>query len=252
MPLRLCVSINALYGGVALPDSLSIVMPVFNEQDVITDVISEFTQILQKFERPEFIIINDCSTDQTEMILQSEQTRIPYLRVINLPQNRGHGPALARAFREATGELIFHCDSDRQFVAEDFWLLYQKMEKEGLDAVIGWRGKRKDPFARLVLSRLLQTFLLMLYGVLLPDSNSPFRLYRRKALDRLLLVLPEQPMIPSILMLVGAKKMNMNVGWVEVRHRARTTGKSFLRSWKIFRLCTPALREVLQFKRQLP
>lgn len=235
-----------------MPDSLSIVMPVFNEQDVIADVLSEFAQVLQRFERPEFIVVNDCSTDQTGMILQSVQTLIPYLRVINLPQNRGHGAALARAFREATGELIFHCDSDRQFVAEDFWLLYQKMEEEGLDAVIGWRGKRKDPFARLLLSRLLQTFLLLLFGVLLPDSNSPFRLYRRKALDRLLLVLPVQPMVPSILMAVGAKKMKMNVGWVEVRHRARTTGKSFLRSWKIFRLCIPAFREVLQFKRQLP
>ena len=242
---------NSALNPVKEPHSLSIVMPVFNEQDVITVVVAEFAGVLEGFEHPEFVIINDCSTDRTFSILESLRFEYPYLRLGTAPKNRGHGPTLARAYRESTGEFIFHADSDRQFLAEDFWLLWHKMKEEDLDLVIGYREDRKDPLARLVLTRLVRLFLMFLFGLQLQDSNSPFRLYRRKALDQLLTVLPEEPMIPSILMVIAAHRMGMRVGWVRVRHLARKAGKSFLRSWKIFRLCVPAVKEVLQFKRRL-
>jgi glycosyltransferase involved in cell wall biosynthesis len=226
-------------------------MPVFNEQDVIAEVVAEFAAVLEKFEHPEFVLINDCSTDDTFSILESLKAKYPYLRLGNASQNRGHGPSLARAYRESTGDYVFHADSDRQFVAEDFWLLWQKQKAEDLDLVIGYREERKDSFARLVLTRFVRAFLLMLFHLQLQDSNSPFRLYKREALNRILTLLPEEPMIPSILMVIAANKMRMRVGWVPVRHLARLTGKSFLRSWKVFRLCVPAVKEVLDFRRRL-
>ena len=233
------------------PYSLSIVMPVFNEEDVIAEVVAEFAEVLERFQRPEFVLINDCSTDRTYSILESLRSEYPYVRLGTAAQNRGHGPTLARAYRESTGEFIFHADSDRQFHAEDFWLLWQKMSEENMDLVVGYREDRKDPFARLVLTKLVRVFLFALFGVRLQDSNSPFRLYKRKALDQLLTILPEEPMIPSILMVVAAHRLGMRVGWVRVRHLARKTGKSFLRSWKVFRLCLPAVKEVLQFRTRL-
>lgn len=234
------------------PHSLSIVMPVYNEEEVIAEVVAEFAAVLEKFQQPEFIIINDCSTDRTAAVLESLQSKYPYVRLGNASQNRGHGPTLARAFRESTGEYIFHADSDRQFFAEDFWLLWQKMNEENMDLVIGCREQRKDPFARLLLTRLVRVFLLFLFGLRLQDSNSPFRLYRRRALDPILTFLPEEPIIPSILMVIAAHKLGLRIGWVRVRHLARKTGKSFLRSWKVFRLCFPAVREVILFRSNLP
>ena len=231
------------------PHSLSIVMPVFNEQEVIATVVAEFAGVLEKFRDHEFVIVNDCSTDQTLSILESLQSKYPYVRLATSQQNCGHGPTLARAYRESSGEFIFHTDSDHQFFAEDFWLLWQKMKEEQLDLVIGYREDRKDPFARLVLTRLVRVFLQFLFGVNLPDSNSPFRLCNRKALDQLLTILPAEPMIPSILMVIAAYRQGMKVGWVRVHHLARKTDKSFLRSWKIFRLCVPAVKEVLSFRR---
>lgn len=234
------------------PYSLSIVMPVFNEQDVIAEVVAEFATVLKRFQHPEFIMMNDCSTDRTQSILESLRSEYPFVRLESSTRNRGHGPTLAHAFRESTGEYIFHADSDRQFFAEDFWILWHKMQEEQMDLVIGCREDRKDPVARILLTKLVRLLLLILFRLKLPDSNSPFRLYRRKALDRILAFLPEEPMIPSILMVVAAYKLGMQVGWARVRHLARTTGKSFLRSWKVFRLCVPAAKEVFQFRARLP
>jgi len=103
------------------PHSLSIVMPVFNEQEVIATVVAEFAGVLEKFRDHEFIIVNDCSTDQTLPILESLQSQYPYMRLASSQKNCGHGPTLARAYRESSGDFIFHADSDRQFFANDFW-----------------------------------------------------------------------------------------------------------------------------------
>ena len=101
--------------------SLSIVMPVYNEQEAITKVIEDYSSVLEKIEEREFVVVNDKSTDNTLAILESLQKEHPYLRIITQPKNSGHGASLLRAYREAKGEYIFYCDSDNQFVAEDFW-----------------------------------------------------------------------------------------------------------------------------------
>lgn len=233
------------------PYSLSVVMPVFNEQDVIAKVVADYAGILKRFDKPEFVIVNDCSTDGTLSILGSLRNNYPYLRIITPPENRGHGPSLARAYRESTGDYIFHCDSDNQFMAEEFWLLWEKSRQENLDIVIGYRGRRQDPLARLLLTRLVRLFLWMFFGAAPIDSNSPFRLLTRAGLDRILPLLPENPLVPSILMTVAAYRLRMKIEWVKVTHLPRLTGKSFLRSWKIFKLCSTAVREVLSFKRRL-
>lgn len=234
-----------------IKESLSVVMPVYNEAEIIQTVIDDYGKILQLFENPELVVVNDNSTDNTLSVLTSLASRHPYLRIITLDRNRGHGPALMRAFREARNDYIFHSDSDNQFDSQDFWILWKKLKAENLDVVIGYRKQRNDSVARLLLTRLLRMFLFLTFGVRLPDSNSPFRLYTRSALNRLLPLLPEHPLIPSILMATAAVKMSLKMGWQSVQHLPRKTGKSFFRSWKIFKLCFPAIQEVLRFRSQL-
>lgn len=231
--------------------SLSIVMPVYNEQGSIEKVVNDFASILTHFNRPEFVIVDDASKDSTLQILHSLQKRHPFLRVISQVKNSGHGPALMRAFREASGDFIFHCDSDNQFYAGDFWLLWNKMRSENCDLVLGHRRERHDPFARLVLTRIVRFFILLWSRIWMPDSNCPFRLYRRSALDIILDSIPDQPLIPSILMAVAAYRFRMQVRWLPVRHLPRLTDHSFIRSWKIFTLCFPAVKEIFNFEHRL-
>ncbi len=102
-----------------------------------------------------------------------------------------------------------------------------------------------------MLTRLVKSFTFLAFGAWLPDSNCPFRLQTRGALDQFLKLLPENPIIPSILMTVAAAGLSMKMGWTEIRHLPRETGKSFIRSWKIFKICGPAVRELLTFKKNL-
>lgn len=228
--------------------SLSIVMPAYNEAGVIEKVVRDFGGVLQKFERPEFIVVNDCSKDNTLAILLGLQKEIPYLKVIAQEKNSGHGPSLMRAYRLATGDYVFHVDSDNQFYAEDFWLLWDKMQKEGADIVIGRRHERHDPFHRIVITKILRALLFVLLGTDIKDSNSPFKLHRRAALDKILSLVPPNYFAPSILMAVAAHKLKMKVLYQDVRHLPRLTGATILKSWKMIKVCWRVTKEIIKFR----
>lgn len=228
--------------------SLSVVMPVYNEADVIEKVVRDFCGVLNKFERPEFIIVNDCSKDDTALILNNLAKEFPYLRVITQEKNSGHGPSLIKAYGLSTGEYIFHADSDNQFYAEDFWLIWQKMHKESADVVIGHRHERQDAFHRILITKALRVVLFILLGANIKDSNSPFKLHKRAALDKILPLIPQNAFVPSILMAVAAQKLKMKVLYQNVRHLPRLTGTTFIKSWKIFKICWKAMKETIKFR----
>ena len=228
---------------------LSIVMPVYNEQDVIEKVVMTFCkQVLDKFQQSEFIIVNDCSSDNTLHILKSLNRDIPYLRVITLRSNRGHGEALRIAYEASKGDLIFHCDSDNQFVAKDFWLLYNEMREKNLDVALGWRRNRHDPLRRLIITRFVRLACIFLFGVSIRDSNSPFKLHTRKSLDKLLEVVPIDSFTPSIMMAIAARELGMRMTEVPVCHLPRLTGGSFLVKWSLIKACLLCLWQLFIFR----
>jgi len=231
--------------------SLSIVMPVYNEQDVIGKVVEDFCKVLEKFSKPEFVVVNDCSTDNTPEILKSLEKKYPYLRIITNEANSGHGPSLVRAYKESTGEYIFHCDSDNQFYAEDFWLVWNKMRESGDDAVIGRRHKRQDARHRLFITKMLRVLLAVLVGGDIRDANSPFKLHKRGALEKIMGLVPKNAFVPSILMAIAARKLKMKVEYVNVRHLPRLTGSTFIKSWKIIKICLRSAKEILAFRTAL-
>lgn len=230
--------------------SLSIVMPVYNEEAIIEKVVRDFSEIvLKKFEYPEFIIINDCSTDTTLAILENLQKEYHFIKVKTNEKNLGHGPSLKKAYEEARGEYIFHCDSDNQFLAEDFWLLWEKLKKHNLGLVMGLRKKRYDPLHRRIISKILRLFILMFFRISCHDINAPFKLYSRKTLNRILPLLPRHALVPTILMVLAAYKHNIPLAEVDVSHRFRATGKTFIRSWNILIFGSKVLREIIRFKK---
>jgi glycosyltransferase involved in cell wall biosynthesis len=231
--------------------SISLVMPAYNEAQVISTVVTRFAEVLEKFGNYEMIVVDDHSTDTTPLLLQSLQKENRNIRVILLQQNEGHGPALARAFREGKGKFIFHSDSDNQFNPEDFSHLWETMLLKKCDVVVGYREARDDGIARLMLTKALQMFLFLFLRVRFKDANSPFRLYTRETLDQILPVINERPMVPSIVMLLAAEHFKKRIEWVPVFHRARKTGRSFWRSWKVFKLSLPAVREILLYRKNI-
>ena len=223
-------------------------MPVYNEEEIIEKVVRDFCDtILSRFQKREFILVNDCSSDATALVLERLKHEYPYIRLFINSSNQGHGPSLMRAYHEAKGEYIFHCDSDNQLVAEDFWSLWQSLRDNKLELVMGYRKQRKDPAYRIFMSNTLRLFIIVFFGVPFRDINAPFKLYAISSLKKILSVVPRSAFVPTILMMLAAHAYRMRIGEVEIRHLPRITGKSFIRSWRAIVFCLRAGKELIRF-----
>jgi glycosyltransferase involved in cell wall biosynthesis len=126
---------------------LSIVVPVFNEEPNIKDLYDELTTTLVNGGRSyEILIIDDGSTDGTFDKLADLQSRDPHLRVIRFRRNFGQTAAFAAGFAFARGRLVVTADGDLQNDPADIHRMADKIDREGLDIVAGWRKDRKDTF----------------------------------------------------------------------------------------------------------
>lgn len=215
--------------------SLSVVVPVFNEQDSIAGVIADIKRwVLDRTEDVELLVVDDASTDQTPEILTSLKSEIPQLRILRTDANSGHGATLRRGYLAASREWIFQVDSDAQFAIEDFLRL--DACREQADFILGYREQRQDSRSRLYLSRFLSTALRLLFGVELRDANCPFRLMRTAPVHKVVSELPDDLLMPNVALAVHAEK-KARLMEIAVRHRPRLRGRGSLVSWRLLRFC---------------
>jgi len=234
----------------ALSESLSIVLPAWNEETVIAGLVSELDrEVASRFEQAEIVVVDDASTDATADRLAELSERLTRLRVLRSPRNEGHGPSVLRALRAASGEWIFQLDSDGQFVVSDFWDLWRAREQA--DMILGMRVDRQDPSHRLALSRAVSAVVSLLAGRRLRDPNVPFRLFRRGVWEDLRGLVGERALAPSILLATGAAVHGWRVAEVPVTHLARAQGTSSLRAGRLVRFSARGLAELLRFRVEL-
>jgi dolichol-phosphate mannosyltransferase len=230
--------------------SLSIVMPVYNEDQVVELIVLDLERhVVDRLAVGEVVVVDDCSTDRTGAILDRLARERPWLVVDHAAENAGHGPSVVRGLLRATGDWIFQLDSDAQFEIEDFWRLWAARAEA--DLVLGVRVERRDPLHRLVLSRVVSLTVSALARRRVRDPNVPFRLVRRELYDDLAPLLSPTTLAPSILVTVGAVARAWRVVEVPVRHLARSRGSSSLRSLRLVSFSLRGLRELLAFHREL-
>src|SRR3954453_20637355 len=127
---------------------LTVVMPVYNEQDAVLLALDDVKQnVLDVIHGSELVAVNDGSKDQSGRLLDEAAKKDVRLRVIH-QQNRGHGGALMTALDAARGEYVLLVDSDRQISLESFSAAWREIEN-GRDCVFGVRRRRHDPRIRL-------------------------------------------------------------------------------------------------------
>ena len=127
---------------------LSVVIPVFNEEENLNPLISEIEAALNSLsKRYEIVVIDDGSQDNTFAVLAQIYQVNPHLRVVKLKRNFGQTAALAAGLAQATGKIVVMLDGDGQNDPADIPALLAKLE-EGYDIVCGWRYRRHDPFLR--------------------------------------------------------------------------------------------------------
>jgi len=205
-----------------VPDMVSVVVPVYNEEDNVVPLLDGLRDVLEGLGRPyELIVVDDGSADATAARLREAAPRFATLRVVRLRGNFGQTAALAAGFDRARGELIVTMDGDRQNDPADIPRLIDKL-KEGYDVVSGWRLDRQDAFwSRRLPSQAANALISWITGVRLHDYGCALKVYRQEILRDVALYGEMHRFLPALARWVGA-----SIGELPVTHWPRRSGVS--------------------------
>jgi len=201
---------------------LSIVIPVYNEQDNVFPLYERVNAaLLQIGEDYEVIIVNDGSSDKTEANLQTVAAKDPHFKIINFRRNYGQTAAVMAGIDFASGDIIVGLDGDLQNDPADIPKLLAKLA-EGYDVVSGWRVDRKDAaIKRNLPSRMANWLISTISGIHLHDYGCSLKAYRKEVVKGVKLYGEMHRFIPIYASWQGGK-----VAEIPVTHHARVHGSS--------------------------
>jgi glycosyltransferase involved in cell wall biosynthesis len=203
---------------------ISVVIPVFNEEENLRELHEELFSILNQLKgelKSEVIYVDDGSSDSSFSVLRELYERDPRVKVIRFRKNYGQTAALAAGFDHATGDVVITMDADRQNDPADIPRLIDGIN-QGYDVVSGWRKDRKDPFLNRRLPSMIANGLIsMITGVHLHDYGCTLKAYRREIVTNIHLYGEMHRFIPAI-----ASWLGVSISEVPVNHRPRMAGKS--------------------------
>ena len=206
----------------------SVIVPIYQEEGNIPELDSQLRVVMNKLGSYEIIYINDGSKDNSLKELKKLKNCI----IINLNRNYGQSIALDAGFKRASGDYIISIDGDLQNDPKDIPKLLEKLEKDNLDVVAGWRKKRKDKNGIKILTKIGRLFRSLLIKDNVHDSGCTLRVYRKEAAKSLDLWGEMHRYILAILRWKG-----FTIGELVVNHRPRihgTTNYNYKKAYKGF------------------
>jgi len=157
--------------------SLSVILPAYNEEELIAETISTVMSVLVTWMQDfEVIVVNDGSKDRTKEIVAHLATYDRRIRLIDHPVNKGYGAALVTGFESVTKELAFFMDSDGQFDIRDLLRFFPLIEEH--DAVLGYRIDRQDTWMRKLNAWGWKQLVKFIFNVGARDIDCAFKLFR--------------------------------------------------------------------------
>ena len=201
---------------------LSIIVPIFNEENNIPILYENLISALEEIGIPfEIILVNDGSSDNSEQILCKISAIDVRVKIINFRRNFGQTAAMMAGIDHASGDIIIPMDGDLQNDPMDITKLLAKLD-EGYDVVSGWRKDRKDHSLKRNFPSLVANFLISkISGVHLHDYGCSLKAYRKSVLKSVKLYGEMHRFIPIYASWEGGK-----VTEVPVRHHPRVHGNS--------------------------
>jgi glycosyltransferase involved in cell wall biosynthesis len=219
---------------------LTFFFPAYNEQENVERTVDlALREVAPLVDGSiEVLIVDDGSSDRTPEIADSLAAADPRVRVHHQP-NRGYGGALKAGFENARGELIGFSDGDLQFDLKEMARLLDRLNDETrpVDAVIGFRIKRRDPFHRIFIAKTYNAVVSVLFGLRVRDIDCAMKLFRREVFDGLRLD-ADGPFL-SAETLIKLRARGTPMAQVGVNHYPRAagtnTGASFIKILRTFR-----------------
>ncbi len=202
---------------------LSIVIPVFNEAENIEPLAQWIARELKSCKYTwEAIFIDDGSQYQTWQKIKQVSHQYPNFKGVKLLRNYGKSAALSVGFKLASGSIIVTMDGDLQDSPEEIIPLVEKLLKENLHIVSGWKKERKDPLSKKLPSKIFNLVVRLTTGIKLHDFNCGLKAYRAYVAKMLN---PQGEMhryLPVLAHYMGFKR----IGEKPVKHYPRIHGKS--------------------------
>ena len=200
--------------------TLSVVIPVYNETELIEELIGRTNKVLLEMEISyEILLVDDGSVDDSWSKITSLKARFPNLKSIKFSRNFGHHYAISAGLREVTGDFAVVMDGDLQDRPEVIPKLFQKIH-EGFDVVFVARENRPESKLYLVLQRIYYFVLNTLSGLEFNSKYANFSIINRKVIDAFNLLSENTRFYGSSILWLGYKK-----GEVSAQHGTRFAGK---------------------------
>jgi glycosyltransferase involved in cell wall biosynthesis len=203
-------------------DLVSVLIPVFNEKESITDCYRELSDVMDRWNRPyELVFVDDGSSDGTSELLDHIAGDDEHTRVVHFRTNYGQTAAITAAIDFARGRTLVPMDADLQNDPNDIPALVAKLD-EGFDVVSGWRKVRMDKsLSRVLPSRCANWLISKVSGVKLHDYGCSLKAYRRDVISDVRLYGEMHRFIPIYAHMNGGRVAEM-----VVNHRPRQRGQS--------------------------
>jgi len=211
---------------------LTIIVPVYNEQHNIRQLLSNVQVVMDKEQYAyEIIFVNDGSQDGSSEILSSLAEHDTHVKVIHFRRNYGQTSAMMAGLDHARGEIIIPIDADLQNDPDDIPRLLEKLD-EGFDLVSGWRKHRKDAkLTRNFPSWLANKLISKISGVKLSDYGCTLKAYRRSIVEEVKLYGEMHRFLPIYASWAGAKTTE-----IPVNHNPRLHGHSKYGLERVFKV----------------
>ncbi len=199
---------------------ISVVVPVFNEEENLSLLVPRLTKILKGLGLPsEMIFVDDGSSDGSRRILKEMARQYSSLHVIGLKENRGLSTALYVGMKEARGEKIVTLDSDLQNDPEDIPKLATYLDR--YDMATGWRQKREDPWLKRISSRVANAIRNRVSGEQIHDSACTLRVFKKECVKNIPAFNGMHRFLSTLVRMEGYRVIE-----VPVSHHPRRFGKS--------------------------
>jgi len=207
---------------------ITIIIPVFNEKESLSNLINELNINLKKYESYEVIFIDDGSSDGTTQFLIQICNENQKYKLIQFYRNYGKSAALNEGFKLASGDYIITMDADLQDDPKEIENLILKLQ-EGWDLVSGWKKTRLDPLNKRVPSKIFNFVTSFMTGVKIHDFNCGLKGYRNAVVKSIDIYGGRHRYIPA---LAGQRKFKVTE--IVVNHRSRKFGETKYGGSRIF------------------
>ncbi|MDP1559917.1 MAG: glycosyltransferase family 2 protein [Pirellulaceae bacterium] len=201
--------------------AFSVVIPVFNEQDSLLQLMSEIVTAVSGITSSwEVVFVDDGSTDESWARIEQLAELHPEVSGIQFRRNFGKAAALTAGVAATRFPVVITMDADLQDDPAEIPRFLHELE-QGLDVVSGWKQVRNDPLDKTIPSRVFNFLVGKLTGVKLKDHNCGFKCYRREVFDEVRIYGELHRFVPVL-----AASFGFRIGQISVQHRARQHGKS--------------------------